>query len=52
MEAGPKAKDDPRYKPFFKMMNMGVPEGAVRHKVSLEGLDPDVLSDPEAPAPQ
>lgn len=34
---------DERYEKFFKMVQFGVPEQAVRLKIKAEGLDPDVL---------
>ncbi|CAH1250046.1 WASHC3 [Branchiostoma lanceolatum] len=42
---------DPRYAKFFKMINMGVPVQALKAKVMMEGLDPDLLDTPDAPAP-
>lgn len=44
--------EDPRYSKFFKMMKMGVPMGALRPKVLAEGLNPDYLDTPDAPAPE
>lgn len=41
------AKDDPTYKKFFKMLHVGVPEPAVKLKMQAEGLDPNILSNPE-----
>jgi hypothetical protein len=29
--------------PFFKMLNVGVPDGAVRIKMQQSGLDPNFL---------
>lgn len=40
---GVKAKDDPRFKKFFKMVQFGVPEPAVKLKMKNEGLDPLIL---------
>lgn len=40
---GIKAKDDPRYQKFFKMLRVGVLEPAVRLKMQNEGLDPNIL---------
>ena len=45
------AKDDVRYAHYFKMLVVGVPEPAVRNKMMVEGVDPSILDDPEAPAP-
>ncbi|XP_033629385.1 WASH complex subunit 3-like [Asterias rubens] len=58
VEAPPEApptmtvSQDPRYIKYFKMINMGVPVGALRQKVLLDGLNPDYLDTPNAPAPQ
>eukprot|EP00753_Platysulcus_tardus_P020631 PLAT8300.1.p1 GENE.PLAT8300.1~~PLAT8300.1.p1 ORF type:complete len:269 (+),score=101.52 PLAT8300.1:28-807(+) len=47
-----KVKDDPMYKRYFKMLEMGVPPPAVRIKMGLEGVDESVLDmDPNAPSP-
>lgn len=48
--ANPVSKD-PRYAKYFKMLQVGVPEGAIRPKMKMDGLDPDLLSTPDAPAP-
>lgn len=37
------AKEDPTYKRFFKMLQVGVPEPAVRIKMQAEGLNPNIL---------
>lgn len=42
---------DPRYMKYFKMINMGVPIEPLRNKVMMDGLDPDLLLTPDAPAP-
>ncbi|XP_064628779.1 WASH complex subunit 3-like [Lineus longissimus] len=42
---------DPRYMKYFKMVNMGVPEQAVKNKMRSEGADPNFLNTPNAPAP-
>ncbi len=58
VEAPPEApptmtvSQDPRYIKYFKMINMGVPVGALRQKVLLDGLNPNLLDTPNAPAPQ
>ena len=36
-------RNDPRFAPFFKMLNVGVPDGAVRMKMQTAGLDPNFL---------
>ncbi|TMW59450.1 hypothetical protein Poli38472_004519 [Pythium oligandrum] len=35
--------DDPTYAKYFKMLKMGLPEGAVRHKMVSEGVNPRAL---------
>ena len=42
-----KAREHERFRKFFKMMDMHIPEQAVRIKIQAEepDLDPDVLSD-------
>lgn len=39
---------DPRYSKYFKMINLGVPVGAVKQKMITEGVDPNILDDPSA----
>ncbi|XP_023210420.1 WASH complex subunit 3-like [Centruroides sculpturatus] len=39
---------DPRYSKYFKMINLGVPVGAVKQKMITEGVDPNILDDPNA----
>ncbi|KAJ8608268.1 hypothetical protein CTAYLR_007265 [Chrysophaeum taylorii] len=42
--------DHPRYRKYFKMLNMHVPRGAVQAKMRAEGVDPDILNkDPATP---
>ncbi|KAG3004570.1 hypothetical protein PC128_g20601 [Phytophthora cactorum] len=38
-----KLKDDPKYAKFFKMLQMGLPEGAVRQKMQVDGVDERAL---------
>ncbi|XP_056629797.1 WASH complex subunit 3 [Diorhabda sublineata] len=45
--SGIKAKDDPRFRKFFKMIQFGVPEPAVKLKMQNEGIDPTILGKPE-----
>lgn len=46
-----KLKDHEVYSKYFKMLEMGLPEGAVRHKVVMDGADIRALVlGPEAPA--
>ncbi|XP_043943683.1 WASH complex subunit 3 [Protopterus annectens] len=42
---------DPRYARYLKMVQVGVPVMAIRNKMILEGLDPDLLETPNAPVP-
>lgn len=42
---------DPRYAKYFQMMKMGVPAAALRGKLLADGLDPDLLENPDAPVP-
>ena len=44
-------KDHPDYARFFKMLAVGVPAQAVRNKMALEGISPDLLDTPDAPLP-
>uniref|UniRef100_A0A182RUX2 Coiled-coil domain-containing protein 53 n=1 Tax=Anopheles funestus TaxID=62324 RepID=A0A182RUX2_ANOFN len=34
---------DPKYEPYFKMLHVGVPLGAVKNKIAAEGLDPGYI---------
>jgi len=43
--------NDPRYTKYFKMLKMGVPAQGVKVKMAAEGLNPDLLDTPDAPAP-
>ncbi|XP_019738644.1 WASH complex subunit 3 [Hippocampus comes] len=42
---------DPRYARYLKMVQVGVPVMAIRNKMSMEGLDPDLLDKPDASVP-
>lgn len=42
---------DPRYARYLKMVQVGVPVMAIRNKMLLEGLNPDLLERPDAPVP-
>jgi WASH complex subunit CCDC53 len=45
---------DPSYARYFQMIKMGVPLPAIRQKIIMEGLDPNVLENPSVasvPAP-
>jgi len=48
--ANPVSKD-PRYMKFFKMVQYGVDANNVKTKMTMEGLDPNLLDTPDAPAP-
>ncbi|KAM4523794.1 WASH complex subunit 3 [Fundulus diaphanus] len=42
---------DARYARYLKMVQVGVPVMAIRNKMILEGLDPNLLDTPDAPVP-
>ncbi|XP_077864541.1 WASH complex subunit 3-like [Saccoglossus kowalevskii] len=42
---------DPRYATYFKMLNIGIHPQAVKQKMSVDGVDPNLLDTPNAPAP-
>lgn len=47
-----KVGEDPRFKPFFKMLAVGVPRDAVKQKMIKQGFDPEILDmDPEEFSP-
>ncbi|XP_058056834.1 WASH complex subunit 3 [Anopheles bellator] len=37
------AKADPQYDHYFKMLHLGVPLGAVKNKITAEGLNPNYI---------
>ena len=41
--SGVPLKEDPKFAKYFKMLNMGLPMGAVKNAVERDGLDPGVL---------
>uniref|UniRef100_A0A0A1XAI0 WASH complex subunit CCDC53 homolog n=1 Tax=Zeugodacus cucurbitae TaxID=28588 RepID=A0A0A1XAI0_ZEUCU len=43
---GVRACEDVRFKKFFKMVQFGVPAGAVKIKMQAEGVEPSVLDNP------
>eukprot|EP01117_Protostelium_nocturnum_P000323 TRINITY_DN10392_c0_g1_i1.p1 TRINITY_DN10392_c0_g1~~TRINITY_DN10392_c0_g1_i1.p1 ORF type:complete len:317 (-),score=129.50 TRINITY_DN10392_c0_g1_i1:35-985(-) len=49
--SGPKVKDDPEYAGWFRKLKAGVSEQAIRNGMELAGLDPDLISTPDAPLP-
>ncbi|KAK6734436.1 hypothetical protein RB195_017929 [Necator americanus] len=44
-------KDDPAFAKYFKMLKLGVVEPAVKLKMRSEGVDPNLLDNPNAPSP-
>lgn len=42
---------DPRYARYLKMVQVGVPVLAIKNKMVMEGLDPNLLDSPDAPVP-
>lgn len=42
---------DPSYARYLKMVQVGVPVMAIKNKMVLEGLDPNLLDTPDAPLP-
>ena len=38
-----KYKDDPKYQKYFKMIKMGVPIDAIKHKMICDNLDPNII---------
>ena len=47
---GMRNKDRPDLARFFKMVAMGVPLSAVKHKMAIEGFDESLLDDPDGEA--
>ncbi|XP_068744697.1 WASH complex subunit 3-like [Montipora capricornis] len=43
---------DPRYAKYFQMVKVGVPPQAIAPKMIIEGLDPSLLENPDAPVPE
>jgi WASH complex subunit CCDC53 len=47
-----KVKDDPMYSKYFKMLVVGIPNPVVKHKMTMDGLDPTILDlSPSSPSP-
>eukprot|EP00977_Amphora_coffeiformis_P000258 scaffold77_cov162-Amphora_coffeaeformis.AAC.7 len=47
----PALKNDPKYEKYFKMLKMGMPKEVVKHAMTRDGQDPDLLDqDPNKPA--
>lgn len=42
---------DPRYARYLKMVQVGVPVMAIKNKMMMEGLDPNLLDTPDAAVP-
>lgn len=40
-------QNDPRYARYFKMLKLGVPAAQIRQKMMFEGVDPDILDNPD-----
>ena len=48
---GPALQDDPEYQKYFKMLNMGLPLGAVKNAITKDGKDPSIMDlDPKKSA--
>ncbi|CAN0416959.1 unnamed protein product, partial [Hapterophycus canaliculatus] len=45
------AKDHPDYKKYFKMLQMGLPQGAVLQKMATDGVNQAILDTPDALVP-
>lgn len=46
-------KDHPTYQKYFKMLKVGMPAPAVKHKMQSENVDPTILDmDPNKPLPE
>lgn len=43
VKGSPKACEDDRFTKYFKMLHFGVPVGAVKRKMEIEGLDSSIL---------
>lgn len=41
---------DPRYEQYFVMLRLRVPVAAIKQKMMLEGINPDILDNPDAPS--
>jgi len=46
-----KVKDDPKFEKWFKMLRLGVAVPQIKMQMKFNGLDPDLLDDPDAPSP-
>lgn len=42
--------DDPRYATYFKMLKLRVPVASIKQKMMMEGIDPNILDNPDAPS--
>jgi len=44
-------KDDPKFAKYFKMLKVGMPKEVVKHAMTRDGLDPEIIDgDPNLPA--
>jgi WASH complex subunit CCDC53 len=50
VSSGLTVKDDPRYSSYFTMLRLRVPVAAIKQKMMLEGVNPDILDNPDAPS--
>lgn len=41
-------KDDPKYQKYFKMLKMGIPIDAIKHKMICDNLDPNIIDNPSS----
>ena len=46
-ELGEAICDHPKYKKFFKMKKMGIPLPAIKQKITMSGLNPNIMDYPE-----
>jgi WASH complex subunit CCDC53 len=44
-------KDDPEFKTYFRMLFAGIPPGGIKQKMEMDGIDPALLDNPDAPSP-
>ncbi len=49
MEALPSAREDPRYAKYFKMLDLKIPLVQVQQKMTMDGVDPNILTQTIAP---
>merc|ERR1711988_1509580 len=50
VDDGPLLKDEPEYTKYFKMLNVGLPMGAVKNAVQKDGKNPGIMDlNPDKP---